>query len=137
MTYATNKFPTDYFPCVSENYRRDIVVDGETVNIDIFDVGGGEDFYRVVRLNVTPEIEIICMLLESYLSISCMTSVKQPIQYFHFRCKMQLDLPAQTPAAQLPEHGRVPSLLLRGQWRFLPKHRRHLASEWYRPYRLQ
>ena len=49
----------------------------------------------VVQLNFTPEIEIFYMLFERYISIFSMASLKQHKKYFHFLCKMQLDLPVK------------------------------------------
>ena len=46
--------------------------------------------YRVVQLNFTQEIELL--MFETDLFIFSMTSLKQHIEYFHFRCKIQLDL---------------------------------------------
>ena len=48
--------------------------------------------YRVVQLDFTPEIEVLYMLFERYLSIFSMTSIKLHIEYFNFRCKILLDL---------------------------------------------
>ena len=41
---------------------------------------------RVVELNFTPEIEVFYMLFDRSLSIFSMTSLKQHIEYFNFRC---------------------------------------------------
>ena len=46
-----------------------------------------------VQLNLTPEIEVFYMLFDRSLSISRMTSLKQHMKYFHFRCYIQLGLP--------------------------------------------
>ena len=51
--------------------------------------------YRVVQLNFTPEIEVFYMMFERPLSIFSMTSLKQHIEYSHFRCKILFDLPVQ------------------------------------------
>ena len=51
------------------------------------------NLYRVVQLNFTPEIEVFYMPFGRSLSIFSMTSVKQHIECFNFRCKIQLDLP--------------------------------------------
>ena len=51
--------------------------------------------YRVVQLNFTPETEVFYMLFDRFLTISSMTSLKQHIEYFHFRCTIQFDLPVQ------------------------------------------
>ena len=45
-----------------------------------------ELMYRVVRLNFTPEIKVFYMLLDRYLPIFTMTSLKQHMKYFNFRC---------------------------------------------------
>ena len=42
--------------------------------------------YRVVKLNLTPEIEILYMLFDRSLSIFSMTLLKQHMEYFYFRC---------------------------------------------------
>ena len=49
--------------------------------------------YRVVQQGFTPVIEVFYMVFDRSLSISIMTDLKQQIKYFHFRCKIQLDLP--------------------------------------------
>ena len=49
-------------------------------------------FYRVVQLNFTPEMEVFYMLLERSLSTFSMLSLKQLMEYFYLRCKIQLDL---------------------------------------------
>ena len=49
--------------------------------------------YRVSQLNLTTEIEVFCMLFDRSLSIFSMTSLIQHIEYSHFLCKIQLDLP--------------------------------------------
>ena len=46
--------------------------------------------YRVVQLDVTPENEVFGMLFVRSLSIFTMTSVKQHIEHFNFRCNIQL-----------------------------------------------
>ena len=48
--------------------------------------------YRVVQLNFTTEVEVIYMLFNRSLSIFSMTSLNLHIEYFNFRCKIQLDL---------------------------------------------
>ena len=49
----------------------------------------------MVQLNFTLEIEVFYMQFDRYLSIFSMTSLKQHMEYFHFRCKIQLDLPLE------------------------------------------
>ena len=49
--------------------------------------------YRVVQLNFTLEIEVLCMLFDRALSIFTMISIENHIKYFNFRSKIQLDVP--------------------------------------------
>ena len=53
---------------------------------------GWKPFYRMVQLIFTQEIEVLYMLFDRSLSISCVTSLKQSMEYFNFRCWIQLDL---------------------------------------------
>ena len=50
---------------------------------------------RVVQLNFSQENQVFYMKFERTVSIFRMTSVKLHIKYmyFHFRCKIQLDIP--------------------------------------------
>ena len=48
--------------------------------------------YRVVQLNFTTEVKVIYMLFNRSLSIFSMTSLNLHIEYFNFRCKIQLVL---------------------------------------------
>ena len=50
------------------------------------------------QLNFTPEMEVFYMLFETSLSIFGRTSLKQHMEYFHFRCKIQLYLPVHEGA---------------------------------------
>ena len=60
----------------------------------------------VVQLNVTPEIEVFYMPFERsrFISTRTITSLKQNIEYFSFRCKIQLDLPVRLTSSNLPSN---------------------------------
>ena len=58
--------------------------------------------YRVAQLNFTPEIEVFYILFERSLSIFKETTVKLLIEYFNFRCTIQLDLSASS--VPWPDH---------------------------------
>ena len=68
--------------------------------------GSRSPLLRVVQLNLTPEMEVFYMLFERCLSIFSMASLKQHIEYFHSRCKIQLDLPVQDKRPSLQSHSR-------------------------------
>ena len=46
----------------------------------------------MVQLNFTPEFEVFYMLFDRYLSIFSLTSLKQHMEYFNFRCKISWSL---------------------------------------------
>ena len=47
--------------------------------------------HKMVQLNFTQEMEIICMLFDRAHSTFTMTSIKKHIEYFNFKSKIQLD----------------------------------------------
>ena len=65
-----------------------------------------EGLYRVVQLNLTPEIEVFHVLFDRSRPIFRMTSLKQHMSYFNFRCSIQLDRPVLPSIEFLP---RMPS----------------------------
>ena len=75
-----------FFPSVPEDKFNSISrQDGSGIQ-------SGTYMYRV-QLELTPEIEVFYMLFDRSLSIFSMISLKQHIEYFNFRCKIQVDLP--------------------------------------------
>ena len=57
--------------------------------------------YKVVQLNLTPEIEVFYMLFDRSLSIFSITSLKHHMEYFNFQCKIQLRLAVQKKVLHL------------------------------------
>ena len=49
--------------------------------------------YRVVQLNFTPGMEVFYVRFDRSLSFLSMKSLKQQMDYFNFRCYIQLDIP--------------------------------------------
>eukprot|EP01117_Protostelium_nocturnum_P013000 TRINITY_DN4819_c0_g1_i1.p1 TRINITY_DN4819_c0_g1~~TRINITY_DN4819_c0_g1_i1.p1 ORF type:complete len:159 (+),score=49.36 TRINITY_DN4819_c0_g1_i1:128-604(+) len=66
ISYATNSFPTEYVPTVFDNYSTKAVVEGEPIDLILFDTAGDEEYDSIRSLNYPgTDVFLICFSLLS------------------------------------------------------------------------
>jgi len=70
-TYAENHFPHEYVPTVFDNFNSSVTLDGNTINLNLWDTAGQEEYDRLRLLSYpATDVVIICYNIASPTSLS-------------------------------------------------------------------
>eukprot|EP00695_Tsukubamonas_globosa_P001765 TRINITY_DN283_c0_g1_i1.p1 TRINITY_DN283_c0_g1~~TRINITY_DN283_c0_g1_i1.p1 ORF type:complete len:196 (-),score=52.84 TRINITY_DN283_c0_g1_i1:76-663(-) len=87
ISYANNTFPEDYVPTVFDNYNANVMVEGRTVSLGLWDTAGQEDYDRLRPLSYPgTDVFLICF------------SVVNPSSYENVRSKWYPEIKHHAPS---------------------------------------
>ena len=92
ICYTTNEFPKDYVPTVFDNYMAPLTVDGESINLGLWDTAGQEDYEQLRPLSYpNTDLFLLCFSVVSRSSFNNISSKWLPeIKHYEPKCRMMV-----------------------------------------------
>merc|ERR1711862_1087806 len=79
ISYTSNAFPSDYVPTVFDDYSANILVNGVSVGLGLWDTAGAEDYDRLRPLAYPgTDIILLCYSTVNQASYEAITDKWQP-----------------------------------------------------------
>jgi len=84
FAYTEGKFPDNYIPTVFDNYSANVLIDGVTCSIGLWDTAGQEDYDRLRPLSYPQtDVFLICFSVDSPVTLECVKCKWYPeVSYF-------------------------------------------------------